>query len=247
MRAVKSSGKRASSAGKPASRTGERASRVERKSEATRRRVLERALALFQKQGVDETTMRDIARAAKLSLGAAYYYFPSKEALLFAYYEDNQRAIDEVAARVQGTVRERLGGIFHAKLESIRPQRKMLASILKQLVDPGDPVSTFSPQTRAVRERAIAVFARALDGAVLPEAIPLIAHALWLFQLAAMLLFVNDDSAHQGRTHGLVDEALDLVVPLLPVLALPMGRAICEKIIAALSRAGIELTSVGAR
>ena len=34
--------------------------------------------------------MRDIAKAAGLSLGAAYYYFPSKEALVFAYYEQNQ-------------------------------------------------------------------------------------------------------------------------------------------------------------
>ena len=62
----------------------------ERKSEATRRKLLERALRLFQHRGVEATTMRDIARAAGLSLGAAYYYFPSKEALLFAYYEANQ-------------------------------------------------------------------------------------------------------------------------------------------------------------
>ncbi|MEJ7597094.1 MAG: TetR/AcrR family transcriptional regulator [Kofleriaceae bacterium] len=219
---------------------------AEKKSEATRKRVLERALVLFQKRGVDETTMRDIAKAAGLSLGAAYYYFPSKDALVFAYYEDNQRAIDEVASRLQGTVRERLGGILHAKLESIRPQRRMLASIIKHLVDPGDPLSTFSPHNRAIRERAIAVFAHALDGAVLPETIPLVANTLWLFQLAAMLLYVNDDSTNQGRTHRLVDEALDLVVPMLPVLAMPFGRALCHNVSGALERAGLTLASVSA-
>ena len=220
---------------------------VERKSEATRRRLLERALALFQKRGVDKTTMRDIARAAKLSLGAAYYYFPSKDALLFAYYEDNQRSIDEVIDAVTGTPRERLGQIFHAKLESIRPHRKMLASLLGHLVDPSDSLSTFSPQNRAVRERAIAGFARALEGAVSPDAIPLVAHALWLFHLAAMLLFVSDNTPNQSRTHSLVNEALDLVVPLLPILATPMGLAMCERIISALERAGITLASESAR
>ena len=221
--------------------------KVERKSEATRRRLLERALALFQKRGVDKTTMRDIARAAKLSLGAAYYYFPSKDALLFAYYEDNQRSIDEVIDAVTGTPRERLGQIFHAKLESIRPHRKMLASILGHLVDPNDSLSTFSPQNRAVRERAIAGFARALEGAVSPDAIPLVAHTLWLFHLAAMLLFVSDNTPNQSRTHSLVNEALDLIVPLLPILATPMGRAMCERIISALERAGITLASESAR
>src|SRR5262249_3991252 len=62
----------------------------EKKSEATRRHLLERALVLFKERGVEATTMRDIAKAAGLSLGAAYYYFPSKEALVFAYYEANQ-------------------------------------------------------------------------------------------------------------------------------------------------------------
>src|SRR5690348_1319578 len=62
----------------------------EKKRDATRRHLVERALALFQERGVEGTTMRDIAKAAGMSLGAAYYYFPSKEALVFAFYEDNQ-------------------------------------------------------------------------------------------------------------------------------------------------------------
>src|SRR6478672_13238608 len=93
----------------------------EKKSDATRRHLLDRALVLFQQRGVEATTMRDIAKAAGLSLGAAYYYFPSKDALVFAYYEDNQREMEELGARAEGTLREKLGAIFHGKLEGIRP------------------------------------------------------------------------------------------------------------------------------
>jgi AcrR family transcriptional regulator len=75
-----------------------RAAEGERKRDVTRRHLLDCALALFQKRGVDSTTMRDIASAAGLSLGAAYYHFPSKEALIFAYYEDNQARLDALAA-----------------------------------------------------------------------------------------------------------------------------------------------------
>ncbi|HZS36969.1 MAG TPA: TetR family transcriptional regulator, partial [Polyangia bacterium] len=42
-----------------------------KKSEETRRRVVDAALTLFRKRGFDATTMRDVAAAAGLSLGAA--------------------------------------------------------------------------------------------------------------------------------------------------------------------------------
>lgn len=215
-----------------------------KKSEATRRLLLDRALALFQGRGVDATTMRDIAKAADLSLGAAYYYFPSKEALIFAYYEDNQHAMEAIAVRARGTLRERLGTLMHGKLDAIRPQRAMLGAIVARLVDPGDPVSAFSGQTRAVRERAIQIFAEVLATSDLPpQAVSVAAHALWLLQMAAMLVFVHDTSAKCARTHGLVDDGLDLLVPLLPFLGTPAGQALCERVTGALGRAGISLAA----
>jgi AcrR family transcriptional regulator len=213
----------------------------ETKSEATRRGLLDKALGLFQKHGVEATTMRDIAGAANLSLGAAYYYFPSKEALIFAFYEQNQHAMEELAGRARGTLRERLGNVMHGKLESIRPQRAMLGAIVARLVDPGDPLGAFSAQTRAVRERAIQIFAQLLAADLPPAAVPVAANAIWLLQMAAMLVFVNDATAKSTRTHGLVDDGLDLLVPLLPLLATPAGRAICDRVTSALTRAGIQL------
>lgn len=217
-----------------------RKKRPEPKSEATRRRLLERALGLFQKRGVDATTMRDIAKAAGMSLGAAYYYFPSKEALVFAYYEDNQREMEQLAAGATGTLRERLGVIFHGKLETIRPHRKMLAAIVQRLIDPGDPLGAFSKQSRDVRQRAIAVIEHAL--ADIPADVrPLAAHALWLMMMAMMLVYINDDSPGEQRTHGLVDDALDMIVAMLPMLGTPMGKAIVDRVTASLGRAGIPL------
>lgn len=215
----------------------------ETKSAATRRHLLDKALALFQKHGVEATTMRDIAKAAKLSLGAAYYYFPSKEALVFAYYEDNQAQNEARMTALSGGLRERLGALFHGKLETIRPQREMLASILGHLVNPGDPLSAFSAQSQGIRERAIEQFQRALGTDVPPAIVPLVANTLWLLHLAAMLLYVSDDSPDQRRTHGLVDDGLDLLVPMLPLLGTPPGMVIVERVNAALRRAGISQTT----
>jgi AcrR family transcriptional regulator len=217
------------------------------KSDATRKKLLDRALKLFQQRGVEGTTMRDIARAAGLSLGAAYYYFPSKEALMFAYYEANQTELEARAERATGSTRDRLGADFHAKLTSVRAQRRMLAALVGRLIDPGDPLSALSAQQRAVRERAITVLASILSaGGLSPGAVRLAASALWMLQMAALLLYVHDESPDQARTHRLVDDALDLVVPMLPILDTPLGRGFGARIVEALDRAGIALPALPA-
>jgi AcrR family transcriptional regulator len=212
----------------------------EKKSEATRRHLLDSALVLFRKHGVDATTMRDIAKAAGLSLGAAYYYFPSKEALVFAYYEGNQAVMEKLAESATGTLRDKLGVIIHGKLRSIHDQRHMLGTIVQRLIDPGDPLSAFSAQSRAVRDRAIGIFEKPLRDEGLPaEVARVAAHALWMFMLAMMLVYIKDDSPKQKRTHGLVDDALDMLVPLLPMLSTPMGQGLVQRVVGALDRAGI--------
>jgi len=209
----------------------------EKKSDATRRHLLDTALALFTRRGVTATTMRDIATAAGMSLGATYYYFPSKEALVYAFYDDNQGVMERV--ELTGTVRERLGTLFHGKLESVRAHRAMLATIVSRLADPSDPLSAFSAEQRSVRERAVLLIARAIDGAVPAAQVPLVASALWLLQMASLLVYVHDPSPSQARTHGLVDDGLDLMVPMLPLLATPMGEAIANRVATALARAHI--------
>lgn len=225
-------------AGKPRPRP--RARDGEGKRDVTRRHLLDTALALFQRRGVEATTMRDIARAAGLSLGAAYYHFPSKDALLFAYYADTQAALDALAARTTGTPRERLAALLHARLDVLAPHRAMLASIVGRVVNPGDPVSALSSESRAIRAAAIAHFDEALAPLALPAEVRGVAgQALWLLAMALLLVFVNDSSPGQRKTHDLVDDTVELVLPLLPLLATPIGRALAQRIASMLDRAGL--------
>lgn len=48
----------------------------------TRRRILASALALFVKKGYEHTTFNDIAARLKMTKGAVYWHFESKEDLL---------------------------------------------------------------------------------------------------------------------------------------------------------------------
>lgn len=64
------------------------ARRTKEEAEKTRARILASALSLFAKRGYDRTTFNDIAARLKLTKGAVYWHFESKEALLIAIVDD---------------------------------------------------------------------------------------------------------------------------------------------------------------
>ena len=57
-------------------------------AEKTRTRILASALSLFAKKGYEHTTFTDIAARLKMTKGAVYWYFESKEALLIALVDE---------------------------------------------------------------------------------------------------------------------------------------------------------------
>lgn len=55
---------------------------------STRQRALVAALALFDAQGVEATTIEQVRDAAQVSIGSLYHHFSSREGLVAALYED---------------------------------------------------------------------------------------------------------------------------------------------------------------
>ena len=79
------------------------ARRTKEEAEKTRARIMASALSLFAKKGYDHTTFNDIAAKLKLTKGAVYWHFESKEALLMAIvdemFETFARQIDDLKAQ----------------------------------------------------------------------------------------------------------------------------------------------------
>ena len=66
--------------------------RSEKVRTTSRARILRAARKLFSEHAYDETTMQDIVREAKTSIGNAYFYFANKEGLLTSLLEAAARA-----------------------------------------------------------------------------------------------------------------------------------------------------------
>src|SRR4051812_32143912 len=56
--------------------------------EATRDRLYATAMRLIAQRGYEATTLRDIALDARVSVGLLYRYFPSKQAVILALYDE---------------------------------------------------------------------------------------------------------------------------------------------------------------
>lgn len=80
------------------------APRQERRKAATRQRILTAAQALFGEHGYAETSIEDISVAADVAIRTIYLHFPSKAAIMLAYFDGwldafidaiRQRPLDE--------------------------------------------------------------------------------------------------------------------------------------------------------
>lgn len=68
-------------------------------SAARRRQIIDAAYRCFARTGFHQTSMRDIYQEAKLSPGAVYHYFESKDAIIQASFSfDLQRGRDQFVA-----------------------------------------------------------------------------------------------------------------------------------------------------
>jgi len=183
--------------------------------EKTKVVILATALDLFRKAGFETTTMRDIARAATVATGAAYYYFPSKEAIVSAYYDQVQRIHAEKTReewKGKSGLRERLGVVFHSKLEILKDDRSFLGALFRYTGDPQHPLSVFGKGTQLQRAQSMAIFHEAIVEANISEEMKkVLPAALWLVHLGMILFFIYDETKGQQRTHKLIDGVLDLL------------------------------------
>ena len=158
-----------------------------RRSENTRRQVLDAALDLFSHQGYRGTSIKEIAEAAGVSAGNVYHHFPDKEAIFRTLLDEYQQVTATpkfplMRALSAVTFPDNLEQIARAARESVLQYRKYMALQFVDVIEfEGTHIHDFY---RAIAER-LDVVAREHPPRVRPGIEP--ATAL----LAAARLFFN--------------------------------------------------------
>jgi AcrR family transcriptional regulator len=199
--------------GRPAGQTAQGA--------AARDRLYGIAMQLIAQRGYEATTLREIAKEAGVSVGLLYRYFPSKQAVVIALYDELSaeyaRKAEEMPA---GRWRDRFIFALTTSLDVLKPHQPALRALTPVLV--GDPEEgIFSASTAFSRLRVQRVFEDAVtraSDAPKPPLAEALGRLLYLVHLAVLLWWLLDKSAHQRATAALVS----LTQQLLPSVALAL-------------------------
>ena len=167
------------------------------RKEATRQRVLDAARELFEAQGFEAATVREIARMAGVSVGSVFTTFSTKNDILSQEMADRLDALytelDRLAPHLRGSTSDRLRSIFaiHYAFET-RRTRLFLAHIAAAYNWTLGPTSR--PYGRNPRLRAV-VHDCLVEGAARGDVDPatdlevaidaLMASYAWTYRLAA--------------------------------------------------------------
>jgi AcrR family transcriptional regulator len=188
---------------------------------AARDRLYATALQLIAARGYEATTLRDIAKQAGVSVGLLYRYFPSKQAVVIALYDELLSEYARQAGEMPlGRWRDRFIFALNTSLQVLKPHKVALRALTPVLV--GDPEEgIFSASTAFSRLRVQQVFEEAVVGSSDAPKRPLseaLGRLLYLVHLTILLWWLLDKSSNQRATAAVVS----LIQRLLPSAALTL-------------------------
>ncbi len=196
------------------------------KGEKTRAQILDSAVRLFGAKGYNATTMREIASDVGCSLGLAYRYFPSKEELVVAMYDNTCAELREF---VIGLPRETIAARYTSTIRNVFARlalyRGAFAAISSVTMDPTSQAGVLSERMGYLRRQGIDIIRVVLSGAKdAPNAndveeLTVLAYAAYLLLL---LFWVQDTTPDQTATVRLMGFVEDAIGRLRPLLGLPL-------------------------
>jgi AcrR family transcriptional regulator len=190
-------------------------------------------MRMIAKHGYQATTLRDIAGAAGVSVGLLYRYFPGKQAVIIALYDELSADFAGQAAHMtSGKWRDRVIFAVKRSLHVLEPHRVAIRALIPVLVgDPDDGV--FSSGTAFSRQRVQRVFEAAVVGSSDAPRLPVaeaLGRILYLVHLAVLLWWLLDKTPKQRATAAL----LALIEQLLPSAAMTLRLAPIRRFVTAM-------------
>ena len=195
---------------------------------ASKDRLYATAIRSIAARGYEATTLRGIADEAGVSVGLLYRYFPGKQAVVLALYDELSSEYARRTSEIPpGRWRERFVFAIEASLGVLRPHRVALRALTPMLVaDPEQGI--FSSATAFSRIRVQQVFERAVSQASDAPRQPLaeaLGRLLYLVHLAVLLWWLLDKTRHQRATDTLVSLTQQILPAASMALRVPSVRS----------------------
>lgn len=212
------------------------------KSERTKEAILQQALILFQKNGYESVTMRELAKACEFSLGAFYYHFKSKEEIVLELFKSSLSGHIERTWKYlnshQPSLEAAMVWICRDRFKEFESYRAVLR-VLVQRLDPHDPVSPWHKASQPIREQSVELFEN-----VVSTCIPSLdaktrrqlARALWLQHLLILGCWSFDRSTGGKEIESILKHSVRLWKKVPALLRVPGMKAFLNMVLSPLER-----------
>lgn len=182
-----------------------------------RSKIISAAVDLVILKGIKAATMREIARKAGLGDATIYNYFPTKEAILYGYYEDKFDLVTNELKQIKDfneySFQEQLQTFFETKLELLLPDREFLEKTFKTTFF---ALSQHYSRIRPIKEKFIAIieeiFKAATEVGEIPDQVfgEITIQLFWEYYIGIVIYWLKDDSDQFESTSVLIDKSMDL-------------------------------------
>ncbi|MBU2512519.1 TetR family transcriptional regulator [bacterium] len=187
-----------------------------------RKKIISIAVDIMINNGFKTATMRAISKEAGIGDATIYNYFPTKEAILFAYYEEKLQESIEKMRKIEKfnefTLHEQLHTFFETQLELFLPDREFIALSFKRIFF---SLSQNYEELRTIQdifEKIIEdIFTAAIEVNEIPPQVfqEIIYHLFWDYYIGIVIFWLNDKSDQFSDTSIMIDKTLDLSCSLL--------------------------------
>lgn len=190
--------------------------------EENRKKIIRAAVDIFTEKGVRQATMKAIAGRAGVADATIYNYFPTKESILFGYYQNHMQDVTERLKAIEDfntyRLQEQLQTVMETSLELYLPDREFVAETNKTVFL---SFSSSYRQLKPIRQTFNAIirdlFEAAIEAGEIPDQVFLeISHQLfWDYYIAMVHYWLKDTSGQFTDTTILIDKSLDLACSMI--------------------------------
>lgn len=189
-----------------------------RAKQEVRERIIAAGRNLFQKNGFEQTTTRDLSREAGIAVGTLFNYFPNKEALgmeILAGALELGRDTFLKEDRNFPTLEEALFSLIAAELREMRPYRGFVGPVLETALS---PFAGEGDDYRRQHLETVAGLIIEMKGADCATSVTL--HLYWSLYLGILAFWSRDESPNQEDSLAMLDQATRLFVGSLSAPAM---------------------------
>ncbi|WP_087017216.1 TetR/AcrR family transcriptional regulator [Thaumasiovibrio subtropicus] len=196
--------------------------KLQQKKAEIKKKIIDAAVELMADEGFKNVSMRKIAKQAGVGDATIYNYFPSKEKILYGYFEQiitqSIADVDETQGIDEFEVHEKVQLLLEIHLGYLLNHREFVAEAFElAFLSPAAKYGAISPLKQQLTETFASYLEAAYDaGQLQPQSgSSFIPSLFWDYYIGVVAYWLRDDSEEFTQTTQLIDLSLALAMSVL--------------------------------